>query len=339
MGKLKGVIKEVTGQDIDYYIALDFKGFEKIIDELGGVEIEVENDILDTRYPGSNYSYETFEIKKGFHYLDGATALKYARVRHTVGGDFGRAERQQQILASVKKKAFSLENFTNLSRLNNLIDLLGEHIKTDIHFNEIPTFLELVENINIYQATNKVLDAWSKDSLLASSHISLGGTMAYVLIPRARNYLQVHKLVENIFNLTLIERREKEIENENAKIIVFSDNYSKLYDITKTFEHWGYKTGMKQNEEILSRCEEESFIFSNNDNAKVFTLNDLSDKLKAEIIEENFPDYEEADILICLSNEASEYLAKQLYNQEDEKEELKEKSIIDGNGNILFNQE
>jgi len=59
----------------------------------------------------------------------------------------------------------------------------------------------------------------------------------------------------------------------------------------------------------------------------------------ADLIEENFPDYEEADILICLSNEASEYLAKQLYNQEDEKEELKEKCIIDGNGNILFNQE
>lgn len=339
LAKLKEAIKEITGQEIDYYLTLDFDGFKKIIDELGGISVEVTEDIFDSHYPGSNFSYETFEIKKGFHHLNGETALKYARVRHIVGGDFGRARRQQQILAAAKNKAFSLQQFADLGKLNNLIDILGEHLKTDIHFNEIPAFLELTEKVNIYQSINKVLDAWSADSLLASSHVSLGGATAYVLIPRAKNYSQIQELSDNIFDLATIEREKEEIEKENARITIFSDNYSQLYSITQVFDRWGYKTGMRQNDEILSRCKNDSIIFNNSTEAKLFTLNDLSDKIKAEIIDEKFPDYDEADILICLSSKTSEYFGKQIYDQQNEDEELKEKSVVDENGNILYNKE
>lgn len=339
LAKLKTTVKNVTGQEVDYYVALDFEGFKKVIDELGGIDIEVERDILDDRYPGPNYSFETFDLKKGFHHLDGETALKYSRVRHVEGGDFGRAKRQQQVLSAVKKKAFSLNNFTNLNRLNNLIDILGEHLKTDIHFNEISTFLELTENINIYQSTNKVLDAWSEDSLLASSHVLLGGAMAYILIPRARDYSQVHHLAENIFDLAAIERKNEEIKKEKAKVVVFSDNYSNLYNITKVFERWGYQVGMKQDKELLEKCETESLIFNNGKEAKVFTLDDLSGKLNAKMVEESYSAYEDVDILVCLSGEDSTYLAGQIYDQKDEAEGLKEKSVVDEKGNILFNNE
>jgi LCP family protein required for cell wall assembly len=339
LAKLKTTVKNVTGQEVDYYIALDFEGFKKVIDELGGIDIEVEKDILDNRYPGPNYSFETFYLEKGFHHLDGETALKYSRVRHVEGGDFGRARRQQQVLAAVKKKAFSLDNFTDLSRLNNLIDILGEHLKTDIHFNEISTFLKLTENINIYQSTNKVLDAWSEDSLLTSSHILLGGAMAYVLIPRARDYSQVHYLAENIFDLAAIERKNEEIKKEKAKIFVFSDDYPYLYNITKIFERWGYQAGIKQDKELLEKCRTDSVIFNNGKEAKIFTLDDLSGKLNAKIVEESYSVYKDADILVCLSEEDSEYLAGQIYNQEDEQDSLKEKSVVDEKGNILFNNE
>ena len=75
-------VEHITGIDIPYFVILDFDGFEKIIDDLGGIRIFSERDILDTRYPGKNYSYETFELSAGWHTLDGKTALKYARERH-----------------------------------------------------------------------------------------------------------------------------------------------------------------------------------------------------------------------------------------------------------------
>jgi len=156
---LKQTIKHVTGQEVHYYVALDFDGFKNIIDEVGGIDVEVKDDIYDSRYPGPNYSYETFEIAKGFHHLDADTALKYARVRHTKGGDFGRAARQQQVIAGTKRKAFSIGTIVNPVKIGSIMNTLSEHLKTDIQLSEIPSFIHLANNINIYQTTTKVLDA------------------------------------------------------------------------------------------------------------------------------------------------------------------------------------
>lgn len=338
--KLKQLIKEITGQDVEYYISMDFDGFKKIIDEIGGVGVEVVDDILDTRYPGPNFSYETFEINKGFHQLDGETALKYCRVRHSAGGDFGRAARQQQVMAAAKKKATSLGNILNPAKVNNLINLLGEHLKTDISLDEIPSFLSLTENVNIYQTTNKVLDAWSNDSLLGSSHVELGGTMAYVLIPRAKNYSQVHELSENIFELDMLERKKSEIEKENAKITVAIRKDQSKYKIRDIFKKLGHDNLIIKNDNaIAENCTEQTLIYDNSESSKVFTLDDILDKFDARIVDrkdENF----DGDILICLSDESEQHFEKQNSSQDDENQNLMDKSIIDEKtGNIRVNNE
>ncbi len=337
MFKLKQLIKEITGQEVDYYIALDFEGFKKIIDELGGINIEVEEDIYDSRYPGPNYSYETFEINKGFHHLDGKVALKYSRVRHTAGGDFGRARRQQQVLAAAKKKAFSVQGFANPMHLNSLIEILGQHLRTDIHFVEIPSFVDLARNINIYQTTNKVLDAWSEDSLLASSHTPLGGVMAYTLIPRAKNYSQIHELAENIFDLNLLERKKQEIEKEAAEISVITQDSSNYYKIKNILRKLGYQIRVERNRIENVNCREKTKIYNNNQqNPKIFTLDDLNAKLEGEVIDQKIVEAEE-DIVICISPDLFDYFQAQ-NSKEEEKEELKEKSVISEKGEILINK-
>ncbi len=335
--KLKQLIKEITGQEVDYYIALDFEGFKKIIDELGGINIEVEEDIYDSRYPGPNYSYETFEINKGLHHLDGEVALKYSRVRHTAGGDFGRARRQQKVLAAAKKKAFSIQGFANPVHLNSLIEILGQHLKTDIHFVEISSFVDLVKKVNIYQTTNKVLDAWSEDSLLASSHTLLGGVMAYTLIPRAKNYSQIHELAENIFDLNLLERKKREIEKEAAEISVIIQDSSNYYKIKNIFRKLGYQIRIERNGMENVNCREKTKIYNNNQqNPKIFTLDDLNAKLEGEVIDQKITEVEE-DIVICISPDLFDYFQAQ-NSKEEEKEELKEKSVISEKGEILINK-
>lgn len=339
VNSLKKIVGEITGQPVDYYITLDFEGFKKIVDDLGGVDVEVEDDIIDTRYPGPNFSYQTFEIKKGWHHLDGETALKYSRVRHTKGGDFGRASRQQQVLASAKKKALSLEFFANPLKLNNLLNDLGEHLKTDIHFDEIPSFLGLTKNINVYQTTNKVLDAWSEDSLLASSHTPLGGVMAYILIPRIKNYSQIQELAKNIFDLNTIERKKEAIEKEEASILVLASDYRDFSKIKNIFNKLSYnKIRVQRGPELDLDDLKKTKIYSNSKQEKIFTLDDLIGKLEGEIIYEEKSNFEE-DIIIHLAPETIDYFFSQNQNQNDEDEKLKEKSIVDKEGNVLLNQE
>lgn len=338
LSTLKKLIKEVTGQQVDYYIGMDFDGFKEIIDELGGVEVEVEDDIIDTRYPGPNFSYETFEIDKGFHHLDGETALKYCRVRHTAGGDFGRAARQQQVMAAAKKKATALGNILNPAKVNNLINLLGEHLKTDIALEEIPSFLHLAENVNIYQTTNRVLDAWSSDSLLGSSHVELGGVMAYVLLPRARNYSQIHDLSENIFDLEMLERKRNEIEKEDASITVAIRKGQSSYKIQSIFRKLGYKnTSIKSDNEFASSCKDQTLILARRENPKVFTMDDILEKFEAKVSYQENEDFE-SDILVCLSDDAEQYFEKQNLTQEEENQDLMEESIINKEGEIRVNE-
>ncbi|MDD5490064.1 MAG: LCP family protein, partial [Candidatus Moranbacteria bacterium] len=170
---LKKALTQITGLPINYYVAIDFDGFKKVIDELDGIKVQVPKDIHDERYPGPNYSYETFDIKEGLYTFDGATALKYARTRHDEDGDFGRAFRQQLILEAARSKAFSIGTLLNVPAINNILNTLGDHLRTDIPLDEIDSFLDLVGKIDTHTTLNKVLDAGKPDSLMAVSHVFL----------------------------------------------------------------------------------------------------------------------------------------------------------------------
>ena len=94
MMALRKTIEEVTGTEIQYHAMVDFKAFEKIIDAVGGVDINVENSFTDYDYP-DGYS-KTISFKAGPQTMDGKTALEYARSRksndNNEGGDYARAK-------------------------------------------------------------------------------------------------------------------------------------------------------------------------------------------------------------------------------------------------------
>ena len=105
---VKKIIKETTDLEIDYFIVFDLEGVKKLIDQFNGIDVFVENDIYDPRFPGSDDSYTTFQLEKGNQHLDGETALRYIRSRNQPGGDFARIERQQQVINILKDKILSL---------------------------------------------------------------------------------------------------------------------------------------------------------------------------------------------------------------------------------------
>lgn len=124
-------VSELTGQPIDHYIVIDFSGFKKIVDILGGIEIDVPEDLTDTEYPDENYGYETVHFQKWLQVMGGDRALKYARSRHSTS-DFDRSIRQQLLIKAMKEKLFTAGTITNPAALSQILSAVTDHLDSDL---------------------------------------------------------------------------------------------------------------------------------------------------------------------------------------------------------------
>jgi polyisoprenyl-teichoic acid--peptidoglycan teichoic acid transferase len=281
---MEEVIKNITSLDINYWAVVNFDGFQKAVDAIGGINITSERDIYDPRYPGPNYSYETFELKKGFHHLDGATALQYARMRHNdPEGDFGRAKRQQQVMQAVKNKIFSTGTLLNAVSLNQFLNVLGDNVKTNISSSEFGDFLKLIKKLDTDNINNVVLDAWKSDSLLRGSHMI--GISA--LIPRIGNWSEVQEIAQNIFDTNELKKKREEIVKENAIVIIINKSgnnlvLSQINNLLK--DSFGYKNVITLSDSERD-LENETIVYDLTGKNKPFTLNELIKKLPAKTSE------------------------------------------------------
>ncbi len=152
----KRTIYRNFGVQVDRYVMVDFDGFRKIIDMIGGIEIDVPRPITDYRYPTEDYGYMTVHFDAGPQHMDGERALQYARTRKSTS-DFDRARRQQQVIMAVRDKVLSLDILPNMTPKNilNIINTLGNSVETDLTLEEILALARLateIEESNISRA-------------------------------------------------------------------------------------------------------------------------------------------------------------------------------------------
>ena len=102
-------VEAALGVPIDYYAAVNFQAFIDFVDLIGGITVEVPEDIDDPTYPDNCYGYAPFFISEGEQELGGEQALKYARTRATAEGDIDRAARQQQVVLAARDKVLRLD--------------------------------------------------------------------------------------------------------------------------------------------------------------------------------------------------------------------------------------
>jgi LCP family protein required for cell wall assembly len=88
---------------VDRYVRVDFDGFRAVVDAAGGIDVVVAEPIVDPAYPTDDYGTMRIEIAAGAQHMDGETALRYARSRHS-SSDFDRAQRQQQIISALGRQ-------------------------------------------------------------------------------------------------------------------------------------------------------------------------------------------------------------------------------------------
>lgn len=113
---------------IHYYVLIDFNGFRKIIDSLGGIDVNVPQAIDDPEYPTEDYGVMHLQIPAGMQHMDGDLALKYARTRHT-DSDFGRSQRQMQVILAARDKALKSNA---LAQAPQLLQQLRDTVETDM---------------------------------------------------------------------------------------------------------------------------------------------------------------------------------------------------------------
>jgi LCP family protein required for cell wall assembly len=182
----KRTVQYNLGIPVHYYARLDFVGFEKIIDAIGGIEIDVPREIIDYSYPTPNYGTVRLHIKAGRQQMDGALALKYARTRHG-SSDVDRARRQQQVVMAVRDKLLKL-NFP-IARIPEQLRLLGDSLHTDMNLEVLYAVAHAARLVPNESIQTGIID----DSMVISWTTPQGWD---VLVPRRE---RVRALVTELF--------------------------------------------------------------------------------------------------------------------------------------------
>lgn len=178
------------GVPIHFYAKIDFTGFEKVIDTLGGIDIYAPETIDDPKFPDANYGYDPFYIEAGYHHLDGHDAMRYARTRATPGSDFSRAKRQQQVLIAIKDKALQLGM---IPKIPELWSTFSDTVETDLQLVDILELAQLADEIDSDHIRAEVID------YRMTVNYVVPDTGAQVLLPLRE---KIRTLVDEMFSET-----------------------------------------------------------------------------------------------------------------------------------------
>ena len=218
----KSVVEKVVGFKIDYFAALDFNGFVKVVDILNGIDIKVERAFDDPFYPLEigitdtcgktvedikaisatmsgekleqqfNCRYENLHFDKGLQHMNGVTALKFARSRHSPqdGGDFNRAARQRLVIAAIRDRVISI-GF--VPKIISTINALTGSLTTDIDFTKMNELVTKIPTISKYKINSIALT----DQNVLINAVTQG--RQYILSPKAgeNNWDEIHKFIED----------------------------------------------------------------------------------------------------------------------------------------------
>jgi LCP family protein required for cell wall assembly len=158
MALLEATIEANFGIPIDGFLMVDFRVFERIVDALGGIDVQVPKALHDTRYPdpqpGDPYAFKTIHFDPGVQHMGGKRALEYARSRMS-STDFDRARRQQLVLLAIRERAL---NLSAIPHWPSLAATVLEGIKTDMNLGDLLAMAFFAAQIDTSTLKQRVLE-------------------------------------------------------------------------------------------------------------------------------------------------------------------------------------
>lgn len=171
------------GVRINYYARVDFHGFERLVDAVGGVTLDVERPIKDDEYPSEDYGIRRVFIPTGLQHLDGTQALRYARSRHG-DNDFARSHRQQAVLLAARNQVLQP---SILPRVPQMIGILRSAVQTDVPITDVLPLFNMARGIKSKDIVSRSIDS------TMTIDVNGDGT---VLVPDRK---KIAKVIEEIF--------------------------------------------------------------------------------------------------------------------------------------------
>lgn len=142
------LVKEIAylvGIPINYYAVMDLEGFVKMVDMVGGIDVNNPSEINDPSYATPVGTIIGFQLSAGPHHLDGNQALAYVRSRHgSNNSDWARASRQQEVLVSLLHRMSEPSKFLQLP---NLISTLGSSVTTNFPAEQVADYVAVGQSI------------------------------------------------------------------------------------------------------------------------------------------------------------------------------------------------
>ncbi len=160
-------VEEDFNIHIDHYAWIGLLGLVNLINQVGGIDVVATNPVMDDFYPADlsgkdPYAYERVAVLPGPQHMDGVQALMYVRSRHgDLRSDFGRSQRQQQVLLALRAKAKLL----GIANLPDIATAMGNDFSTDMTISQIASLLPIASNIQLQNV---------KQVILASPYTSTG---------------------------------------------------------------------------------------------------------------------------------------------------------------------
>ena len=185
---LKAILGNLYGLDIKYYVEVNFGGFRKVVDALGGVTINVQVPVLDDNFPQPNGHRMRLFVPAGVQHMSGGQALDYARSRKSTS-DFERGARQQRVIVSLRQQ---LDVGQVLQNINPLAEAIGQSLRTDVPRELVPQLLGLANKVDTRSIRSVIFTPpFYQQEFLSSPR-------GYIIVPRVA---RIQAAVADAFNI------------------------------------------------------------------------------------------------------------------------------------------
>lgn len=204
------VVEGVIGVPIHYNVIVDFNAFKQAIDTVGGVSVNVPEDLVDPTMAAENGRNPVI-AKAGLQKFDGTKALQYSRSRQT-SSDFARSQRQRAVLLALKEQVNTLGTLSSPTKLSSLAGAFGSNVQTDLGLSDAARFAQIMKKVDNLKV-NSIGLADAPNSFITTANV--GGQS--VVQPKAGQF--DYSAIQTFVRAQL---KDPYLQQEQAKIQVYN---------------------------------------------------------------------------------------------------------------------
>ncbi|WP_128895142.1 LCP family protein [Longirhabdus pacifica] len=198
-------ISEWLDIPIQYYASVDFETFVGLVDALGGIEYEIEKNMMyDVNYDGKYNHPEDIYLTAGVQELDGQKALQYVRYRGDIGSDYTRTERQRKLLSAIMKE---MQSVSSIFKIPDILNGTKDYIRTNLSATDMLKLGSLALELNTSEIKSVQLPP-----LELLNETTIGGASVITVSPTA-----IKDFVQEQFEPPVPEQTEDDMQNDEQE--------------------------------------------------------------------------------------------------------------------------